>query len=159
MKPTKKNIKKFFFSFIHNYSNIYFLDLFSGSGVLGFELLSLSSNKILMIEKNNFFYKNIKKNYLKFKKKNFYLIFFDSLVWILKFNFFNFSFIFIDPPYKFKNFYFYFFFIKNIYPLKKCFILFIESSKNFNLIKIPIYFFLLKKFKIGITNCYIIKLI
>jgi len=68
LKPTKSIIKKSLFEKIRNYvKNKKCLDLFSGSGSLGFESISLGASNVYFNDINNQYIKNIKKNSLKFK--------------------------------------------------------------------------------------------
>lgn len=160
LRPTKSNVREFFLSLIyHRFYKVYFLDLFAGSGFIGFNLFSLSVYKVVLIEFNYGFYKVLLYNKLLYldKELNFDVIFFDSYYWLKRFNFLNISFIFIDPPYKFNNIFSYLFHLNKIFFLKGYLFIFIESN-NINILNlVPYNWFLLKKGQFGKTFIYFLK--
>ena len=75
-----------------------FLDMYSGSGIMGLEALSRGFSRVVMIEKNKKIFNVIKSNIKKYEKDNdIKLILGDSLKVCEKLQPFNI--IYIDPPY------------------------------------------------------------
>lgn len=74
-----------------------FLDMFSGSGIMGLEAISRGFREIIGIEKNPSVIKIIKENYKRLGLEP-NLVFGDSLKVLKKFNQ-KFDVIYIDPPY------------------------------------------------------------
>jgi len=100
-RPTKDNVKEAIFDII--YSNQIppnsFLDLFAGSGQVGFEAWSRDFQKVVMIDKETKF---LKKNYTLFQSPAEVEIYGnDALraIQILKKRDYLFDIIFLDPPY------------------------------------------------------------
>lgn len=158
LRPTKQILQNLFISYFFSNNNIYFLDLFAGSGILGFEFFSLGLKKIIMIEINKNIYKNIYINKYLINKNtnNFILYCLDSYYWLKSFNFLNMSLIFMDPPYKFfiKN---YLYLFNNIFHLRKCLFIFIESGNECILKDVSLEWFLIKKEHYGISYVYLFK--
>ena len=76
-----------------------FLDMYSGSGIMGLEALSRGFSKIVAIEKNKKIYNVIKSNFTRYQKdNNLKLILGDSLDVCKKLDE-KFDVIYIDPPY------------------------------------------------------------
>lgn len=76
-----------------------FLDMYSGSGIMGLEALSRGFSKILMFEKNKKAYQVIKTNIKKYEKDNdIKLILGDSTKLVNKLGI-KFDIVYIDPPY------------------------------------------------------------
>jgi len=160
IRPTKNNVREKFFSWIILYlDKLYVLDLFAGSGVFGFEFLSIGAKKIIMIENNNFAYKSILKNskFFKIFILKYYIFFSDSLKWMKMFNFLNISLIIFDPPYIFHHFKLYFLLLEKTIFFKKCLLIFIETNSKVILEEIPFTWFLLKKGYTGKTHFYLFK--
>tara|TARA_B100001029_G_C15023045_1_gene431834 strand:- start:601 stop:1149 length:549 start_codon:yes stop_codon:yes gene_type:complete len=100
LRPTSDRVKETLFSWLQfEIKNKTCLDLFAGTGSLGFEALSREAKHVTFIEKDIFLFKNILQNveYLKYEKKvdaecN------DAFKWLKK-NKKRFDFIFLDPPF------------------------------------------------------------
>ena len=96
-RPTKSVVRKSVFDRLQNFRFNKILDLFSGSGIIGFEAASRGANEVTFVENN---IKNM--NQLKINSKNFNDIKFtfyktNVLSTINKLD--NFDFIYADPPY------------------------------------------------------------
>ncbi|MGX7577126.1 16S rRNA (guanine(966)-N(2))-methyltransferase RsmD [Candidatus Vidania fulgoroideorum] len=103
IKPTMQNIKTIIFSLLKNkINNALCLDLYAGSGALGFECLSNDALNVFFIDKNIKVCKNIFKNLKNINIKNFKILNLKALSFLLK-NKLLFDLIFIDPPYNTKN--------------------------------------------------------
>lgn len=158
IKPTKDIIKKTMISYIKNFKDIYVLDLFSGTGKIGFELFSIGAKKIILIEKEIKIKKNIQNNIKNLiNKKNFIIYLADSYNWLKNINFLNISIIIFDAPYSFKLYDRYFFILNKIKLLKKYLIIIIETNKKEIVELLPLNFFIIKKKQIGQTIIHIIK--
>tara|TARA_Y100001934_G_C12331861_1_gene765528 strand:- start:436 stop:945 length:510 start_codon:yes stop_codon:yes gene_type:complete len=96
-RPTKSLVRKSIFDHLHPFSFSSVLDLFSGSGILGFEAASRGANTITFVEKNYSTFKLLKHNADLLKGPEY--IFYRSNV----FKFLNkrgyYDIIFADPPY------------------------------------------------------------
>ncbi len=144
LKPTLINIRKTLFNWLNKYiKNKICLDCFSGSGILGIECLSNNAKYVILLEKNYKIFNNIKKNINNIKKTNYKIININSLIWLKKKNNIIFDIIFLDPPYKMTNLLNKCIkIIENNNLIKKNSLIYIETSKKNNNIKIP------KKWKI-----------
>jgi len=97
-RPTKSRVRKSIFDILSpfHYANI--LDLYSGSGILGFESASRGATSVTFVEKN---FKNIKlltHNKVKFNDTDFSVIK-NNVETFLKKSEKKFDLIFADPPY------------------------------------------------------------
>ena len=101
-RPTLSKVRMSVFNTLQammDFEGASFLDMFSGSGIMGLEALSRGFSKIVMIENNKKAYGIIKSNIKKYEKDNdIKLILGDSLK-VVKNLTFNPNIIYIDPPY------------------------------------------------------------
>jgi len=116
-RPTSVLIRRRLFDSRQNLSGFVFIDLFAGSGSVGFEALSRGADKIFLNELNKNSFSVIKKNKDNFLNKfsveseKITLSNRDSLNWLkthlnqLSFDFKNFI-IYIDPPYELHQLYY-----------------------------------------------------
>jgi 16S rRNA (guanine966-N2)-methyltransferase len=65
VRPTLEKIRGAIFSAVGDVSGWRVVDLYAGSGALGFEALSRGASEVLLIEKDQRFLANIKQNYSK----------------------------------------------------------------------------------------------
>ncbi|MGX7576429.1 16S rRNA (guanine(966)-N(2))-methyltransferase RsmD [Candidatus Vidania fulgoroideorum] len=100
IKPTKLILKKSVFSIIGNFiKNKKCLDLFSGSGSLGFEALSRGASLVVFNDIRSINIKNINKNIKRLNLcESKYILIKNDYKNLLKKNFL-FDIIFIDPPF------------------------------------------------------------
>ena len=98
IRPTSSKVRKAIFDAIPNIHNYLVLDLFSGSGMLGFEALSRGASSITFVERELNEIKFIKKNSLKFKNEKIKIIKANVLNYIKK-NKLLYDLIIADPPY------------------------------------------------------------
>ena len=105
-RPTLSKVRMSVFNTLQammDFDGTSFLDMFSGSGIMGLEALSRGFSKVVMFEKNRKVYNVIKSNIKKYEKDNdITLIFGDCLrnneiLRHVKNN--KFSIVYIDPPY------------------------------------------------------------
>jgi 16S rRNA (guanine966-N2)-methyltransferase len=65
IRPTTERVRETIFNIINNrmsFEGIRVLDLYSGSGALGFECLSRGAEEVHFVEKNSVIYRNLEKN-------------------------------------------------------------------------------------------------
>ncbi len=73
VRPTTARVRETIFNILNNrisFEGIRVLDLYSGSGALGFECLSRGAEKIHFVEKNSVIYKTIEENINLLKVKD-----------------------------------------------------------------------------------------
>ena len=102
VRPTSSKVRGSIFSMLIslgvNFSEITFLDLFAGSGIMGLEALSRGAKKAVFVEKNPQVFKLIKQNLANFDA-NFETFNMDALSFMDK-TAQKFDIIFLDPPYR-----------------------------------------------------------
>ena len=106
LRPTTDRIRETVFNWLQPYIHqSCCLDLFAGSGVLGFEALSRGARDVIFIEKNTKTVKNIKQNISVLGTENADVQQHDALVWLQsagldeRFNH-RFDLVFLDPPFQ-----------------------------------------------------------
>ena len=100
-RPTMDRVKESLFSSIQNYiPDSVVLDLFAGSGNLGFEAISNYANKCYFVDKNKECTKLISENINTFKIDNAVVINDDFKSALYKLKDIKFDVVFLDPPYK-----------------------------------------------------------
>lgn len=101
-RPTLSKVRMSVFNTLQammDFENSSFLDMYSGSGIMGLEALSRGFSRVVSIEKNKKVYSVIKSNFKKFEKDNdLKLILGDSLKVCSRLNE-KFDVVYIDPPY------------------------------------------------------------
>ena len=96
-RPTKTIVRKSVYDRFHNFKSKSVLDLFSGSGIIGFEALSRGAKSIVFVEKDIKIFQMLIKNSKKFPQSNLKFYNIDAFSFLkLKSNF---DFIYADPPY------------------------------------------------------------
>lgn len=100
MRPTQGMAKSIIFNVLKINQNTVVLDLFAGTGSLGFEAASLGAKKVVWIDNNNDSIKFIKYTIdkLELDKKNFEA-FRNDFRSAIKKNSIKFNLIFLDPPF------------------------------------------------------------
>lgn len=102
VRPTSSKVRGSIFSMLTslgvNFSEINFLDLFAGSGIMGLEALSRGAQKAVFVEKNPQVFKLIKQNLANFDA-NYETFNMDALRFLDNTEQ-KFDIIFIDPPYR-----------------------------------------------------------
>lgn len=96
-RPTKAIVRKSIYDRFNNLESKSVLDLFSGSGAIGFEALSRGAKSIVFVEKDIKIFQMLIKNSKKFPKTNIKFYNMDAFHFLkLKSTF---DFIYADPPY------------------------------------------------------------
>ena len=102
LRPTPDRAKETLFNWLgQDLKKMYCLDLFSGTGALGFEAFSRGAEKVTFVEKNKEYLQKIKKVYLEMSEKaDFDFFCAECLEWIQNNNSgTKYDLIFIDPPF------------------------------------------------------------
>lgn len=100
LRPTKDRIRETLFNWLgQDLNRLSCLDLFAGSGALGFEAASRGAERVVMVEIDAKIYKALHENKVKLQAMQVEPIMMDAL------NFINsdmqkFNIIFLDPPYR-----------------------------------------------------------
>ena len=97
-RPTQTRIRKSIFDILRPFKYLKVLDLYSGSGILGFESASRGAESITFVENNSFAVQMLIKNKNNFKNSNI-LIARKKVEVFLKNNKQSYDLIFADPPY------------------------------------------------------------
>ena len=102
LRPTPDRAKETLFNWLgQDLKKMYCLDLFSGTGALGFEAFSRGAEKVTFVEKNKEYLQKIKNVYLEMSEKgdcDFFCA--ECLEWIQNYNSgTKYDLIFIDPPF------------------------------------------------------------
>ena len=102
LRPTPDRAKETLFNWLgQDLNKKYCLDLFSGTGALGFEAFSRGAEKVTFVERNKEYLQKIKKVYLEMSEKadcDFFCA--ECLEWIQNNNSgTKYDLIFIDPPF------------------------------------------------------------
>ncbi|MDC2994621.1 16S rRNA (guanine(966)-N(2))-methyltransferase RsmD [Gammaproteobacteria bacterium] len=102
LRPTPDRAKETLFNWLgQDLNKMHCLDLFSGTGALGFEAFSRGAEKVTFVEKNKEYLQKIKKIYLEMSEKadcDFFRA--ECLEWIQNNNSgIKYDLIFIDPPF------------------------------------------------------------
>ena len=102
LRPTPDRAKETLFNWLgQDLNKMYCLDLFSGTGALGFEAFSRGAEKVTFVEKNKEYLQKIKSVYLEMSEKadcDFFCA--ECLEWIQNNNSgTKYDLIFIDPPF------------------------------------------------------------
>ncbi|QQG46812.1 MAG: RsmD family RNA methyltransferase [Candidatus Azosocius agrarius] len=163
VKPTIFIIRKILFDWIKDIINkSRILDMFGGSGVLGFEALSRGASYLFIVEKSFAVCNSICLNIQNLNIKNVNIINIDVFEWLnllqlVKSYIKSFDIIFIDPPYN-SNYLFYClnFLLINNYITNDTYI-YIESYINFEIEFVFFKYKILKFKNIGNIKFYLIK--
>ncbi|MCX8070122.1 MAG: 16S rRNA (guanine(966)-N(2))-methyltransferase RsmD [Thermodesulfovibrionales bacterium] len=105
LRPTSQKVRKAFFDIIRE-KIIYaeFLDLFAGTGAIGFEALSRGAKKVVFVEYKKSLINNIK----KFSQQTDFIknieIINDESIRFLKKTDYTFDIVFADPPYDYEHY-------------------------------------------------------
>jgi 16S rRNA (guanine966-N2)-methyltransferase len=99
LRPTTDRVRETVFNWLQPYLyGAKVLDVFAGSGVLGFEALSREAASATLIEKNKYAAKNLTENANTLKAENAVIWQTDALAWLASCTQ-SFNVIFLDPPF------------------------------------------------------------
>jgi len=101
IRPTQNKVRKAIFDILGDISGLTFLELFAGSGAVGFEALSRGISELTMVECNHNSILAIKRNIalLKASSCNLYYLEAEKAIKLLARDKKRFDIIFFDPPY------------------------------------------------------------
>jgi 16S rRNA (guanine966-N2)-methyltransferase len=103
LRPTPDRVRETLFNWLgQNLNDKTCLDLFSGSGALGFEALSRGARKVVMVEKNRRGFQALRDNAQKLGAQNLELVLADALQF-LSVDRNAYHIIFLDPPFRKDN--------------------------------------------------------
>ncbi len=102
IRPTQDKVRKAVFDILGDVEGLSFLELFAGSGAVGFEALSRGAAELSMVESSRESILCIKKNmsFLGVSDCNLYYLDAENAVRILRRDGKVFDIIFLDPPYR-----------------------------------------------------------
>jgi len=96
-RPTQSKVRKSLFDILGNLSDLSVVDIFAGSGILGFEALSRGAKKVTFIENNHQLVKLLHKNNIKLNPERCRIRKTDVFKFIGEKH--DFDIILCDPPY------------------------------------------------------------
>jgi 16S rRNA (guanine966-N2)-methyltransferase len=100
LRPTSNRVRETLFNWLqHSIQGRNVLDLFAGSGALGFEAVSRSAMKVTMLECNRDAYTALVVTKTRLKIENLTIIHSDSLAWLKTTKEQGFDLVFLDPPF------------------------------------------------------------
>ena len=102
VRPTQAKVRKSIFDILQTVEGKKILDLYAGSGSLGFEALSCGAATVTFVEKSAEAIRMIEKNSLLFDSKNIFIASSDVFRY-LRHSKLEFDIIFADPPYESVN--------------------------------------------------------
>ena len=103
LRPTPDRVRESLFNWLgQDLTGKSCLDLFSGSGALGFEALSRGAHKVVMVEKNRQVFQALRENAQKLRAQNMELVHADALQF-LSADRNVYHIIFLDPPFREDN--------------------------------------------------------
>lgn len=99
LRPTPDRVRQTVFNWLgQELIGLNCLDLFAGTGVMGFEALSRGAMKVVLIEKSRLAYQALMENKTSLKAGNAHILNMDALQFLASNNE-AFDVIFLDPPY------------------------------------------------------------
>lgn len=100
LRPTSNRVRETVFNWIqHNIQGREVLDLFAGSGALGFEAVSRQAGHVTLLENNPAAAASLRDCKQRLKIANADVIQSDSMAWLMAYQGPAFQLVFIDPPY------------------------------------------------------------
>ncbi len=164
LRPTPNRIRETLFNWLTPHiRDARCLDLFTGSGALGFESLSRGAAYVLCLEKNREAYQMLLKNAERLKADNMDIQEKDALVWLTtaSLQFLKpispFDIIFVDPPYALKALSKCFALLENQVWFKINTLVYFESDVPIELLTLPDTWEILKKKKAGSVYYYLTR--
>jgi 16S rRNA (guanine966-N2)-methyltransferase len=99
LRPTPDRVRESLFNWLgQDLTGKTCLDLFAGSGALGFEAASRNAKQVIMVEKNPSVVKDLRLNQELLRVNNLEIVRQDALAYLTMYNR-QFEVIFLDPPY------------------------------------------------------------
>ncbi|HEY0268244.1 MAG TPA: 16S rRNA (guanine(966)-N(2))-methyltransferase RsmD [Methyloradius sp.] len=99
LRPTPDRVRQTLFNWLgQDLQGLLCLDLFSGTGVMGFEALSRGAEKVVMVEKSILAYQSLRQNKQLLNAEHANILNMDAMQFLAQ-NSSSFDVIFLDPPY------------------------------------------------------------
>ena len=158
LRPTSSKLREILFNWLQfEIQDNQCLDLFAGTGALGFEAISRGAKKTVFIESNKKSFLMLKKSILKLNLKNqSMLLFKDCFSWIKENDLSNFDLILLDPPFNNNYEKKILELLNNSQNLKSSCKIYLEFSK-FTDVEIPDSFSVFKEKNVGDVKAYLLK--
>ena len=104
LRPSSNRVRETIFNWLqNNIQGSKVLDLFAGSGALGFEAASRGAARVVMLERSTEACALLVSNKHRLKTENVEVIQLDSLQWLKNSPDSSFNLIFLDPPYTYQS--------------------------------------------------------
>jgi len=102
LRPTSNRVRETVFNWLQNsIQGKRVLDLFAGSGALGFEAASRLAKQVVLLENDAATAQQLRENTVRLKTDSVLIIQADSLKWLADSQSSPFDIVFLDPPYAF----------------------------------------------------------
>jgi 16S rRNA (guanine966-N2)-methyltransferase len=99
LRPTPDRVRETLFNWLgQRLDGLACLDLFAGSGALGFEALSRGARRVVMIERDRIVARALRDNAAKLAASGAHVVEAEALAWLAR-NTERFDVVFVDPPY------------------------------------------------------------
>jgi 16S rRNA (guanine966-N2)-methyltransferase len=100
LRPTADRVRETLFNWLQNrIAGARVLDLFAGSGALGFEAASRGAGQVLCIEQSALAAANLRKQQQRLQVANLQVVQGDALRWLAEADAAKFDMVFLDPPF------------------------------------------------------------
>jgi 16S rRNA (guanine966-N2)-methyltransferase len=100
LRPTSDRARETLFNWLQNgIAGRKALDLFAGSGALGFEAVSRGAGQVVMVERNPTAFSGLLESRNRLKTENVELVHADALAWLPAQHSQRFDLVFLDPPF------------------------------------------------------------
>ena len=98
LRPTPDRVRETLFNWLgQTLEGLSCLDLFAGSGVLGFEAASRGAARVVMVEQDRVAFEGLKKSQAVFKARQIELVLGDAFAYLARKE--TFDVVFLDPPF------------------------------------------------------------
>jgi len=156
LRPTPDRVRETLFNWLgQDLSGLSCLDLFAGSGALGFEAASRGASHVVMVESNSNSYKALSENKIKLKADKVELSRMDASVFLTT-NIQKFDIVFLDPPYRLEL-------LPNILPLLPSHLakggqVYLETQRFSDIDQYLQCWEIWRKSRAGKINCYLLEM-
>lgn len=156
LRPTPDRVRETLFNWLgQDLTGLKCLDLFAGSGALGFEAASRGAEQVVMVESNSSVFKGLSDNKSKLKAEQVELIKMDAGVF-LTVDTREFDVVFLDPPYRLDI-------LPKIVPLLPSHLskdgqVYLEAERFNDIDQLLLHWQIRRKTKAGKVNSYLIEL-
>lgn len=155
LRPTANRIRETLFNWLmHDIKEARCLDLFAGSGALGFEALSRGASEVVFLEKDPIAIQFLEDNATHLKTQNAIILKQNTLEWLnkpldIKNGESSFDIVFVDPPYTENLWSTCFFLLEKGHFLSTEALIYVESNKDLNKMDMPENWSILKEKRAG----------